>query len=198
MALAFNGSSNIITGLAVGGLPDGVVDTDMLAANAVTAAKATGSAKGITELDQWSLTANKTSNGDITSNLTRNSFSGSACPLGTGMSQSSGVFSFPSTGKYLIICEANLILEDSDNVYIQTQVTLNNGTSFTAVTNAGDGNNGSGDREGQGTSFYFLDVTDISQVKVKFTIISITGGSFVKGDSSQLSTSFTFIRIGDT
>ena len=114
------------------------------------------------------------------------------------MSQSSGVFSFPSTGKYLVICEANLILEDSDNVYIQTQVTLNNGTSFGAVTIAGDGNNGSGDREGQGTSFYFLDVTDISQVKVKFSIISITGSSFVKGDSSQLSTCFTFIRMGDT
>ena len=39
MALAFNGSSNTITGLAVGGLPDGVVDTDMLAANAVNKAK---------------------------------------------------------------------------------------------------------------------------------------------------------------
>tara|TARA_R100001463_G_C3466583_1_gene215447 strand:- start:196 stop:759 length:564 start_codon:yes stop_codon:yes gene_type:complete len=39
MAIAINGSSNTITGLAVGGLPDGVVDTDMLAANAVTAAK---------------------------------------------------------------------------------------------------------------------------------------------------------------
>ena len=198
MAITINGSSNTITGLAVGGLPDGVVDTDMLAANAVTAAKATGSAKGITELDQWCLTSDNSSNGDITSNLSRNSFSGSACPLGTGMSQSSGVFSFPSTGKYLVICEANLVLSDSDNVYIQTQVTLNNGTSFTAVTIAGDGNNGSGDREGQGTSFYFLDVTDISQVKVKFTIISISGNSFVKGDSSQLGTSFTFIRIGDT
>ena len=39
MAIAINGSSNTITGLAVGGLPDGVVDTDMLAANAVTDAK---------------------------------------------------------------------------------------------------------------------------------------------------------------
>ena len=39
MALGINGSSNTITGLAVGGLPDGVVDTDMLAANAVTAPK---------------------------------------------------------------------------------------------------------------------------------------------------------------
>tara|TARA_R100000278_G_scaffold95927_1_gene73279 strand:+ start:952 stop:1548 length:597 start_codon:yes stop_codon:yes gene_type:complete len=39
MALVLNGSSNTITGLAVGGLPDGIVDADMLAANAVTAGK---------------------------------------------------------------------------------------------------------------------------------------------------------------
>tara|TARA_R100000781_G_scaffold61499_1_gene39240 strand:+ start:658 stop:1359 length:702 start_codon:yes stop_codon:yes gene_type:complete len=42
MALTLNGSNNTIGGLAVGGLPDGIVDTDMIAANAVTAAKASG------------------------------------------------------------------------------------------------------------------------------------------------------------
>ncbi len=40
MALVFNGSANTISGLAVGGLPNGVVDTDMLADNAVTKVKA--------------------------------------------------------------------------------------------------------------------------------------------------------------
>ena len=39
MALTLNGSNNTIAGLAVGGLPDGIVDTDMLAAGAVTAPK---------------------------------------------------------------------------------------------------------------------------------------------------------------
>ena len=39
MAITINGSSNTITGIAVGGLPDGIVDTDMLAAGAVTAPK---------------------------------------------------------------------------------------------------------------------------------------------------------------
>ena len=34
MALVFNGSTNTITGLAVGGLPDGTVDADTLAAGA--------------------------------------------------------------------------------------------------------------------------------------------------------------------
>ena len=44
----------------------------------------------------------------------------------------------------------------------------------------------------------FLDVTDVSQVKVKFTIVSITGSSYVKGSTTEITTGFTFIRIGDT
>ena len=39
MAIAINGTSNTITGLAVGGLPDGTVDADTLASNAVSTAK---------------------------------------------------------------------------------------------------------------------------------------------------------------
>ena len=38
MPIAINGSGTV-TGISVGGLPDGIVDTDMIAANAVTAAK---------------------------------------------------------------------------------------------------------------------------------------------------------------
>ena len=39
MALTLNGSANTIAGLAVGGLPDGIVDTDMIATEAVTGVK---------------------------------------------------------------------------------------------------------------------------------------------------------------
>ena len=39
MPVSINGNTGVITGLAVGGLPDGIVDADMLAANAVTAGK---------------------------------------------------------------------------------------------------------------------------------------------------------------
>ena len=38
MAITINGNGTL-TGVSVGGLPDGIVDTDMLAANAVTDAK---------------------------------------------------------------------------------------------------------------------------------------------------------------
>ena len=39
MPVTINGNTGVVTGIAVGGLPDGIVDTDMLAAGAVTAAK---------------------------------------------------------------------------------------------------------------------------------------------------------------
>ena len=39
MTLTLNGNTNTISGLAVGGLPDGIVDTDMLAAKAVIGSK---------------------------------------------------------------------------------------------------------------------------------------------------------------
>ena len=43
MPIAINGSGTV-TGVSVGGLPDGIVDTDMLAAAAVTALAGTPAA----------------------------------------------------------------------------------------------------------------------------------------------------------
>jgi len=46
MTITIDGSLGTITGLAVGGLPDGVVDTDTLGAAAVTAPKTSGAQTG--------------------------------------------------------------------------------------------------------------------------------------------------------
>ena len=51
MALTLNGTSNTISGLAVGGLPNGIVDADTLASNSVTTVKiadSTGASDGVT------------------------------------------------------------------------------------------------------------------------------------------------------
>ena len=152
---------------------------------------------GITEFDSWYLTSNKTSDGDLTSNLSRQNKLGSASPLGTGMSESSGVFTFPNTGKWLVIVEATFQLNNADNVALDTYVTTNN-SSYTLTHRAIDGNNGSGGKHGSGTSFCFLDVTDTSQVKVKFAAASIGSGSYVTAEQSYVQTGFHFIRIGDT
>ena len=57
-----------------------------------------GSINGLVkEYDNWELTSNITTNADITSNLARPSRT-LVTKMGTGMTQSSGVFTFPSTG----------------------------------------------------------------------------------------------------
>jgi len=50
MAITINGTANTVAGLAVGGLPDGVVDDGTLATNAVTNVKVADDAIGIAEL----------------------------------------------------------------------------------------------------------------------------------------------------
>ena len=113
------------------------------------------------------------------------------------MSQSSGIFTFPTTGKYLVMCSAEFAILDQDNCIVDTQVTTNN-SSYTTHARCVDGNNGSGERSGKATSFAFIDVTDTSQVKVKFTTLSIDSGSSLVGSSTIARTSFLFIRLGDT
>ena len=157
---------------------------------------------GITEFDHWYLTSSyiDTNNANITSwsRFTQSNVS-AASPLGTGMSHSSGTFSFPSTGKYLVILNAVLLLVQNDNVLIDTRVTIDNNNYYSHTT-ARDGNSASNTIAGSGVSFAFIDVTNTSNVKVQFYAKSINSGSQVLGyDASHgMGTSALFIRLGDT
>ena len=121
MPVTINGDGSI-TGLSVGGLPDGSVDADTIAANAVTNAKIsamaaskltgalpaisganlTGISAGITMAEQWRLQSPLQGNRTpLTGWNVVNT--GNAGKIGSSMSESSGVFTFPSTGIYLIM-----------------------------------------------------------------------------------------------
>jgi hypothetical protein len=151
----------------------------------------------ITEVDQWYLTADQTSDGTLTS-LARNNHE-AATQIGTGMSVSSGVFTFPSTGKWLIYVQGSFTIDVSDSVILNTKVTLNNSNYFT-VTVASDGaTNVSGTpRNGGASSMYFMDVTDTSLTKVQFVASSISNSSKINGRTANIETGFVFIRLGDT
>ena len=152
----------------------------------------------LTEVDQWYLTADQTTNAVIT-NFSRNDHE-AATKIGTGMSVSSGVFTFPSTGKWLIYVGASFVTDQSDSVVVNTQVTLNGGTSFATVNIASDGGtNASGTpRNGGASSIYFMDVTDTSQTKVQFTASSLSNSSQINGRTENIETGIVFIRLGDT
>tara|TARA_R100000353_G_scaffold50697_1_gene40258 strand:+ start:295 stop:894 length:600 start_codon:yes stop_codon:yes gene_type:complete len=199
MAIAINGSSNTITGVSVGGLPDGIVDTDMLAANAVTAAKASGI--GITMTDQWRISSNfslgGTSAAFMTSNWERNDDAGYA-KIGTGMSESSGEFSFPTTGIYLVGINvtgyANGGAFDWASVFITYTVDNSNYGNGAIVYESARGN---GQWFAMATEMLF-DVTDTSTHKIKFKTQSNNTRPVFQGTTTTNRTFAHFTRLGDT
>ena len=200
MPVSINGNTGVVTGVAVGGLPDGIVDTDMLANNAVTAAKATGSAKGITMADQWRITSTfqVTSNTYVTTNWERNDTAGYA-KIGTGMSESSGVFSFPETGIYLVGINLTGNADSGGFNYVACSIytTLNN-SSYTQSASVYESIDASNRHWAMATEFLF-DVTDVSNCKVKFFVGSSSSQkAYVYGGTNESLTVATFIRLGDT
>ena len=153
---------------------------------------------GITEFDQWRLSATATgTNTPISSNLER--VDTPSTPLiGTGVSQSSGVFTFPSTGQWLIHFEPLMYVNGSTsgNMYARIQATTNNSTY---VTRAEIFVGIHFDNQGANPSkSLFLDVTDTSNVKVRFTTLYDNAGDQLQGHTDFNKTTFTFARIGDT
>ena len=140
---------------------------------------------GITMADQWRLNANKTGTGIISANLERVDTDGYG-QLGTGMTESSGNFTFPLTGIYLI----GLTIATDNNVNVSIETTQDNSSYNAAAVAKADNSTQTG------TTQFIFDVTDTSTHKVNFNVFSISGT--LQGSTDLNNTSFTFIRLGDT
>jgi hypothetical protein len=151
---------------------------------------------GITMGEQWRLTTTKTSNGVLDANLEVNDTSGYGS-LGTGMSESSGIFTFPSTGIYMIIANGIFIGASENAMGLFIDVTTNN-SSYTIIAEAYDGQRNSTNTYASGMCQTLIDVTDTSNVKVRFQANTLSGGSGLQGGTSSNLTSFMFVRLGDT
>ena len=153
---------------------------------------------GITMLDQWRLTSDiSDSSWTLNANLERNDTAGFSV-LGSGMSESSGIFTFPSTGYWLVMYDQTVTVDaDRRAIYARVETTHDNSTyvghySSDSVTRA----------ESNYTACFvsskvILDVTDTAQVKCKFTGSS-TGTCLVSSNTAANTTYMTFIRLGDT
>ena len=149
---------------------------------------------GITEIDTWALTASVTSDGDITSNLARYNGTNSGYK-GTGMTQSSGVFTFPSTGFWQISCGIHGQIGSDDGAGIAVKATDNN-SSYSVIGYVYMGGTGSNIYFGYDNSF-IIDVTDTANDKVKFAGDGFSAAT-VYGAASGNLTQFRFVRLGDT
>ena len=154
-------------------------------------------------IDQWRRSATlNTSGGEnfLTSDWERvdGSGQGTYIPDG-GMTESGGIFTFPSTGIYKVEWQAyaedtNASAVNAINIYITTNNSSysNRSSSIFSIP------------DGLGTYEYgcahtqtLVDVTDTSQVKVKFRVYS-SGGLSWDVSSAENRNCATFTRIGDT
>ena len=155
-----------------------------------------GSGVGITEADQWRLTANITSDGIISTNLERVDEPSSGI-IGTGMTESSGVFTFPSTGIWKVEAIMNVNVSVQDTIVMQIEVTIDN----SSYNNYSFGLAGGAAAGGESNSAYtsaIIDVTDTANVKVRFNASSISATNSIRGNTNFNETHFNFIRLGDT
>ena len=161
---------------------------------------------GVTEYDQWQLVDSTSAgyNGDLSGTWSRFNHAG-ATYIGTGMSVSSGVFTFPSTGKWEVSLTARIANTDADDqTNVRTKFTSDN-SSYSDVAIVGEGSGASSAGRGTATSFILLDITDTSNCKVKFEVTNSSSNTFVFGNNNSSDTSLgypqtyaQFKRIGDT
>ena len=192
-SLKFNASNGTLTATSFAG----------------SGAALTGISAGITEFDMWTLQTNHSADASsdilgvsgsstILRHTSMNNSVAQAAQIGTGMSfdSSTGTFTFPSTGKYLVINNATISTYGSDNAGVMTRISTDGGSNFTTAALAYMGGSATGMHSG--VSFNFVDVTNTSNIKVRFRQDSLGTNSYVVGNNGYARTIFIFARIGDT
>ena len=184
---------------------ESTLDATKLSGNlpAISGAALTGIAAGITEADQWRVTSEFTFGtlaARITSNWERVDNPSIFEKIGTGMSvDGSGNWSFPSTGKWLIMCSwiGRRASGTTEHGQLHMYTTINNGSNWEegAVSNVSCGRDGARNT----ASFMFLfDCQDISNYKLHFGYYDANGTTIFVANSLANRNSFTFIKLGET
>ena len=157
---------------------------------------------GIKELDIWRLNTHKTfdSTGEyMTANLERCDDPGFE-KIGTGITETSGVFTFPSTGKWFIQHHMRVNSNGGGRSWIDIvmEVTTDDDFSGSNVGYTVTGLSTYTDQYFQhGSVTTVFDVDNISNCKVRFKHGS-HGSIRILGSSTSLNTYIIFMRIGDT
>ena len=153
--------------------------------------------------DVWRLTSNIASTStasatDITANLERSDDS-LAGQLGTGMSESSGIFTFPSTGIYKITANLQYLRNNAEILYAGVYImsTSNNFTSEDGLGSNFISINNTASAYQNVVTHGVYDVTDLTNNKVKFKYQTNPGFTIASDTASNYSY-FMFEKVGDT
>ena len=155
---------------------------------------------GLTMADQFRLTADQSggTNAVITSNLERVDTDGFG-QLGTGLTENSGIFSFPSTGIYLISLIGFIQANGGDNAAnVSIETTTDDGTYGDACIVTASHASGAGYMQFSVAGHFIFDVTNTSTHKFRLKTHSMGGSSYLMGETDRNRTAVTVIKLGDT
>jgi len=154
---------------------------------------------GITEADQFRLTANLTANADpISANLERVD-DATFAKIGTGMSLSSGVYTFPRTGLYKVESTAMLSwINEPDSIQVEMYASSDSGSNYDQIARIAVTVNVSDIFVLTFSNSAFVNVTDASTFRVKFVLNSLKTNNYLNGSTETNYTFFTFTRLGDS
>ena len=203
MPITFNGSGTV-TGISAGGLPDGcIVDADINgmassklsgALPAISGAALTGLSAGISMADQWSITSdnNKTNGQTIDTGWERSDYF--FAQIGTGMTESSGVFTFPQTGIYLLMSQ-HAMNTSASYCGVEIKMSSDSGNSYSTVSYGQITNTNNGYH-----ALSLHGVVDVQNASTYRVLLEAYNSANVQysGDSNALRNGITFIRLGDT
>ena len=155
---------------------------------------------GLSEVDSWQLTTDFSySSGkvNIESNWARSTYAQMAngSNLGTGMTQSSGTFTFPSTGFWRVDFRLHGY-KDANRRVFEAGIRIPGGNEWTqGYPSLVDG--GSGNWHQEIVTWVIVDITDTSSHTVSFFTYCEDSYTVV-GSSSQLRTGAIFMKLADT
>ena len=156
---------------------------------------------GLAEADMWRINATVNmatagANTDITASWERADTDGFAV-LGTGLTESSGIFSFPSTGYWYI----------NSSFYLNSDNAADNFTSIALFTTLDKSSYGAAGHSAghfpatadniQLSNSFILDVTNTTNVKFKWVYYAGATNNII-GDSGRQDSGFTCIKLADT
>jgi len=209
--------SNVVTTTGTQTLTNKTIDASQLTDSTISLAKlsATGTkdattflrgdntfaevpAGGITEADQWRIIADHTGVGDITANWERNDTTGYS-KIGTGMTESSGIFTFPNTGIWLINFNATGYAYPGASRFILGRIRFTTDNSTYSNGALAYFSSYSADAFNSLNTKFIFDVTNTTTHKIKFDLGQNDANTpYFLGETNANRTHATFIKLGDT
>jgi len=189
-------ASNLVTGDVIdfihilGDVLDLGVPSDATVTDAKTNFVSTSSAAGL------QIKGDGTTDGTLQLNCSQNSH-GIKLKSPPHSAGASYTLTFPSTGLYYVNAHGQMFPASGDNLTLGTHVSSNSGGAYDLVIQTNFGSAG-GQQGGGVNNCTFVNVTNASTFRIKFTAGSLATNAEVNGNTDFNFTNFTFIRLGDS